>query len=213
MKRSLIIAFVIFTTLATTAYAQKREYAYSCGKKTGSVTTVVKPASDGTLDLHIDINGVISEVRCDRNFRCTICHMTDKKNGKEISYVLENGVYHITGKIGKKEIDTKVASKGKPWFQNLSVSAGFICSKGKSVQFETFRPFETNLAVMEAKITGEQKVGERDALNVRVTPTGAGAKLWHGDYFVDSEDSSLLKYSSVEGIPSVTPLTTWTIKY
>ena len=31
-------------------------------------------------------------------------------------------------------------------------------------------------------------------------------------YYVDSNDSSLIKYSSVEGVPSVTPLTTWTIK-
>ena len=212
MKRNLILAFLVFLTFTSTLPAQKREYIYSCGKKTGSVVTVTKPGADGNLDLHIDINGIISEVRCDRNFRCISCHMTDSKGGKEITYVLKDGEYHITGKIGKKVIDKTVASKGKPWFQNLSVSAGFICPKGKSVQFETFRPFETDLAVMEAKITGEQKVGDRDALNVRVTPTGAAAKFWHGDYYVDSNDSSLLKYSSVEGVPSVTPLTTWTLK-
>ena len=212
MKRIVFSVFIIFLTLTETVSAQKREYVYSCGKKAGSVVTVVKTASDGNLDIHIDINGVINEVRCDRSFRCTSCHMTDSKGEKEITYVLKDGVYHITGNVGKKVIDKTVASKGKPWFQNLSVSAGFICPKGKSVQFETFRPFETELAVMEARIAGEQKIGDRDALNVRVTPTGAAAKLWHGDYYVDSNDSSLIKYSSVEGVPSVTPLTTWTIK-
>lgn len=212
MKRILFSVLIIILTLTATAFAQKREYIYSCGKKTGSVVTVVKNASDGNLDLHIDINGVISEVRCDRSFRCTSCHMTDSKGGNEITYILKDGEYHITGKVGKKMIDKTVASKGKPWFQNLSVSAGFICQNGKSVQFETFRPFETDLAVMEATMTGEQKVGDRDALKVRITPAGAAAKLWHGDYYVDSNDSSLIKYSSVEGVPSVTPLTTWTIK-
>ncbi len=212
MKR-IICVFLSFFMLATSfAGAQKREYNYSCGKKTGSVTTDVLPGKDGNLEVRINMNGEKSFIICGRDFVCKSCHITDEAKENELNYVLEDGVFRIWGRLDGKNIEKTFESTGNPWFQNLSVAIGMISRKDSSFRFETFRPFDTQLTVMEAKVISREKISERDVLDVRVNPAGALSKFWHGDYFLDEKDRSLIKYTSVEGVPAVTPRTTWTLK-
>lgn len=212
MRKILSVFLALFMLATSLASAQKREYNYSCGKKTGSVTTDVLLGKDGNLEVHININGEKSLIICERDFVCKSCHITDSGKENELNYVLEDGIFRISGKLDGKNVGKSVESTGYPWFQNLSVAIGMISQKDTSFRFETFRPFDTQPTVMEAKVISKEKIDGKDVLDVRVNPAGALSKFWHGDYFLDEKDRSLIKYTSVEGVPAVTPRTTWTLK-
>lgn len=212
MKKFFVWPIAFLLCFASVAGAQQREYVYTCGKKNGTVTTSVAPLGNGELKVGIDINGEKSELLCNGDYSCKSCEIADKRTGNELYYVLENGVYRIRGNVKGKAVDKTVESSGNPWFQNLSVAIGRLSKKGESFRFETFQPFGTDPVVMEAQTVSREKIGERDVLLVRVSPVGALSKFWHGDYYVDEKDLSLVKYTSVEGVPTVTPRTTWILK-
>lgn len=212
MKRILLVLLAYFMLSFSFASAQKREYDYTRGRETGSVTTEVLQRKDGNLEILINKNGERSSIICGSDFVCRSCHITDGSKDNELNYVLEGGIFRIAGRIDGKDVGKTVESTGNPWFQNLSVAIGMISRKDTSFRFETFRPFDTQLTVMEAKVICREKIGERTVLDVRVSPVGALSKFWHGDYYLDEKDRSLIKYTSVEGVPAVTPRTTWTLK-
>lgn len=212
MKRILLVLMAYFMLSFSFASAQKREYDYTRGRETGSVTTEVLQIKDGNLEILINKNGERSSIICGSDFVCRSCHITDSGKENELNYVLEDGIFRISGKLDGKNVGKSVESTGYPWFQNLSVAIGMISQKDTSFRFETFRPFDTQPTVMEAKVISKEKIDGKDVLDVRVNPAGALSKFWHGDYFLDEKDRSLIKYTSVEGVPAVTPRTTWTLK-
>lgn len=210
MRKAIIIA-VVAALLAVSANAQTYDYVLTKGKEVSSVKWVETAVSDGkTIDIQIGDKKFNQNV--DESRKTTRWHYTYAKENTDYEVTLKDGVYTFKGKLKGKNLDNTEKSKGHPWYQNISYKAGLaLRNKGESLVYECIRMDNASLNVMQVTNIGQEPVKGKMANHLKVTPTGALAKLWTCHEYCDPDTGVLVSYSAVEGVPG-TPETKWSIK-
>ncbi|MBP9998596.1 MAG: hypothetical protein KBS67_05060 [Bacteroidales bacterium] len=209
MKRFIFMAIAMLALLTVPAKAQKTDvFKITTGKKSMDVKYSYSK-HDGLTRLSFTINGDTTVQDMNGSFQTVYWKISKPAQNTEVSVVVENGKYHMTGKIKGEAVDKLIDSGGYPWYQHIGIAAGKNVPQGGKITFGCFRPDQLDFYTMTAEDKGTEAIGPfSNAQRIKVTPTGRFAKLWSCDYYLDPQTKEYIAYKAVEGPPG-TALTTW----
>lgn len=209
MKYFTTALLLIFTSIC--AFAQKTDvYEARTGKNLHMINFVYTP-HEGNTRLTFIINDVTAIQDIDKDYKTIYWHYRKTSDNTDVKVVIEGSFYHMTGKAKGKPVDKKIETQGKPWYQHIGVVVGHLIKPGETITFGNFRPTELDFYTMTATDKGSESFGPySETRRIKVSPTGALARLWSCEYFIDPKTHEYLGYKAVEGVPG-TPLTTWTL--
>ncbi len=211
MKRFSIVAVAVSAFLAVSANAQTYDYVLTKGKETSSVRWVETDEGNGrTIDIHV--GGQIFRQTVDNDRKTTYWHYIYDRENTDYEVTLKDGIYTFKGRLKDRTLNKTEKSKGHHWYQNISYKAGVtLKNTGESLVYECIRMDNASLNVMQVTNIGQEPVNGKMANHLKITPTGALAKLWTCHEYCDPDTGVMVSYSAVEGVPG-TPETKWTIK-
>lgn len=210
MKSSIIIAATA-ALLAVSANAQTYDYVLTKGKEVSSVKWVETAVGSGkTIDIQIGDKKFNQNVDASR--KTTRWHYTYAKENTDYEVTLKDGIYTFKGKLKGKNLDKTEKSKGHPWYQNISYKAGLTLKHtNEKLVYECIRMDNASINAMQVTNVGQETIKGKAANHLKITPTGALAKLWTCHEYCDPDTGVMVSYSAVEGVPG-TPETKWLIK-
>lgn len=203
----LILASCILVSMQT--YAQKKtHYTATTGKK--STDIIYDYSKHNGLDrLIFSTHGNTTIQDMDSKCKTIFWKISKPEENTEVTVECQGGKFLMKGKVKGKAVSKTFDGEGHPWYQHIALAAAKNLSKGGSLTFVCIRPDQLDFHVMTATDMGFGDIGQyKNARKIKVAPTGAFAKLWSCDYYLDPETGEYVGYKAVEGPPG-TPLTTW----
>lgn len=145
----------------------------------------------------------------DDKFETLEWKISEPSKGTDFKAVKKGDSVVLKGRFNGKDIDRTEDLKGKPWYQQMGISAGHVLNGG-TVTFFCLRPTDLEGFFMTATEMGEVTYKGKKVHRVKSAPVGIGAKFWSCDYYYDSTDLTYAGYKAVEGGPG-TPMSYWYI--
>jgi len=188
------------------ASAKLLKYTIKCGNEVSSVTYDIR--QEGNLVKVILTCGTQKQYQTlDSKYYTIDWRIVDTDT--DVTVTRKDGKFHLKGTFNGKPFDRNVEDKGYPWHQHIGVSAGHNLKEGTTT-YVCVRPTDLEMFEMQVTPKGVVEFGGGKPVRLKVTPSGALAKLWSCDYYYDPQTLDFFGYKAVEGRPG-TPLTTWVL--
>lgn len=195
-----IITMLFLLLFAAFCIAQEREFISTCGK-TQTAIKWSEEHKNGKIQLNTANGSERHEYFIGGGYKTERWKIVNPSTKTDLTVSLNRGTYTISGRFKGKPISKTVKSRGKPWYQNIAYNAGLTLKKGKSVEYECFRPDNMKLYNMSATKKGIDKFDGKSALRIEVALTGFMSVFWSCDYYFDPHTLLFVGYKGVNGGP------------
>lgn len=204
-----IITMLCLLLFAAFGMAQDKKFISTCGK-TQTVIKWSEEHKNGRILLNTAQGSERHEYHLGNGYKTESWKIVNPSTNTNLTVSLNRGTYTLSGRFRGKAISKTVKSKGKPWYQNIAYNAGLTLKKGKSVEYECFRPDNMKLYTMSATKKRIEKFDGKNALRIEVGLSGFMSAFWSCDYYFDPHTFLFAGYKGVNGGPG-TPETKITV--